>query len=65
MLLGYGGALESKAQLFTGCGIDFLPKGSAGSVSGQAWGWDSWGLLPGDSALSRALEEKPLGGRSS
>ena len=62
LLPGYGGALGSEAQLLAGQGIDFYQRAPQALVSGQAWGPESPGGLPGGSALSRALKEKPLGG---
>ena len=62
LLLGYGGGPGSKAWLIVGQSIDFYQGALQAPVSGQTWGWGSWGWLPGGSALSQALKEKPVVG---
>lgn len=47
LLLGYGGALGSEAQLLAGHGIDFYQRALQAPMSGQAWGPENWGWLPG------------------
>lgn len=41
LLLGYGGALCSKAQLLASHSIDFYQRALQARVSGQAWGQGS------------------------
>lgn len=62
LLLGYGGALGSEAQLLAGHGIDFYQRTLLLCLGRPGAPRAGVGCQGGCSILSRALKEKPLGG---